>query len=207
MVHNRYLTSHPETLVLAKAHPFFHGIEEAEIQSVLPFFKLVTLGPREIFMEEGLESSKDLYLILIGDLEVIKKAIDIDNQVISEEIDDQFIIANLTAGDAIGELSFIKGDPRSASIRSVTAAVLLGLNPDELVKLENRFPRTANRMMKNMIGYVGDRLSKTSTNEVKALKIDLQHSILTSKANLFSLMSLVFCVFTTLRSIRSAIYP
>jgi membrane protease YdiL (CAAX protease family) len=95
------------------------------------------------------------------------------------------VIARLTAGDAIGELSFIKGDPRSASIRSMTESVLLGLSPTELIKLETTYPGTANRMMKNIVGYVGDRLNKTSANEVKALTIELQNSILTSKANLF----------------------
>jgi membrane protease YdiL (CAAX protease family) len=136
-------------------------------------------------MEEGVGASMDLYLILSGDLKVMKKARHNDDHIFSGEIDEQFTIAQLTAGDAIGELGFIKGDPRSASIRSLTTSVLLGLNPNDLLTLEAEFPKTSNQMMKNMLGYVADRLSKTSANEVKVLRAELQNSILTSKANLF----------------------
>jgi membrane protease YdiL (CAAX protease family) len=39
--------------------------------------------------------------------------------------------------------------------------------------------------MKNVLAYVGDRLKRTSENEVRALKTELHNSILKSKANLF----------------------
>ena len=174
-----------ETWTLVRAHAIFHGIKDEEVREVLPFFRLVTLRPFETFMEEGLGASTDLYLILSGDLNVMKRAGHNDDHIVSGEIAEQFTIATLTAGDAIGELSFIKGKPRSASIRSQTASVLLGLNPNDLSNLEAQFPKTSNQMMKNMLGYVADRLSKTSDNEVKVLKAELQNSILTSKANLF----------------------
>ena len=129
--------------------------------------------------------SKDLYLILSGSLEVIKTAEETDYEIFSGNLGKEFTIAHLNPGDAIGELSFIKGSPRSASIKTTSDSVLLGLSPDELKILESKYPQTATIMMKNMVGYVGDRLKKTSANEVKALKTELQKSILNSKANIF----------------------
>jgi len=185
LVYDLNLVGQPETLALAEGHPFFQGIPVRDVECLLPFFKLVRLNSHEMLIEEGLDSSKDLYLILFGELDVIKKVQGKDDHVISEGIDNQFTIARLAAGDSIGELSFIKGYSRSASVQSVTPSVLLGLKPDEFIRLENKYPRMTSRMMKNMAGYVADRLNKTSANEVKALKIELQNSILNSKANLF----------------------
>ncbi len=174
-----------ETWGLVRAHPIFHGIHDEAVREALPFFRFVTLRPNETFIEEGHSASTDLYLILAGDLTVMKKARHSEDHIVSREMDEQFTIAQLTAGDAIGELRFIKGKPRSASIKSVTTSVLLGLNPNDLLKLEAEFPKTSGLMMKNVLGYVADRLSKTSDNEVKVLKAELQNSILMSKANLF----------------------
>lgn len=173
-----------ETWKRIRDHPIFYGINDEEVRNTLPYFRLVTSQRGEVFMEEGLDTSMDLFLILEGKLEVLKNA-DKEDHFSGKEINQQFVIAQLKAGDSIGELSFIKGDPRSATIKSLTKSVLLGLNPRDLLKLESEYPGITTRMMKNMVGYVGERLKRTSENEVKALKIELQNSILKSKANLF----------------------
>ncbi len=173
----------PETWKLIRDHPILKGIDDHDIRKILPFFKGVTLQPGEILFEEGVNRSMDLYLILDGNLDVIKKATDQNDKI--SGVSKQFTIARLSAGDAIGELSFIKGDPRSASVKSATKSVLLGLDPNHLIRLEVDYPRAMGTMMKNMVGYVGDRLKQTSANEVKALRIELQNSILNSQANLF----------------------
>jgi CRP-like cAMP-binding protein/membrane protease YdiL (CAAX protease family) len=167
-----------------RAHPIFMGIDDDDITNILPYFRLVVSKKDEIFLEEGLDGSTDLYLILDGKLEVLKKA-DTDSPFLDNRKTKHFVIAQLNTGDAIGELSFIKGEPRSASIKSVTNSVLLSLNPSALSRLESDYPATSTRMMKNMVGYVGDRLKRTSENEVRALRTELQNSILKSKANLF----------------------
>ncbi len=178
------LSPDPETWKLIRYHPIFYRINDEEVKNALPYFRLVTSKPGEVIIEEGLDSSMDLFLILEGKLEVLKNA-EKDVHSSENEINQQFVIAQLKAGDAIGELSFIRGDPRSASIKSLANSVLLALNPCDFLKLESEYPGISTRMMKNMVGYVGDRLKRTSANEVKALRIELQNSILKSKANHF----------------------
>jgi membrane protease YdiL (CAAX protease family) len=173
MVPKNLSTENPdgESWKLIRDHPIFSRINDHDIRKILPFFRFVSLQSGEIFIEEGVESSRDLYLILQGDLEVIKNK--------------QFIVARLTSGDALGELSFIKGDPRSASIKSTTEATLLSLTPDDFTRMELAFPGACNGLLKNMVGYVAERLKQTSANEIKALKIELQNSVLNSQANIF----------------------
>lgn len=189
------LNPDPETWKLIRDHPIFYRINDEEVKNALPYFRLVTSKPGEVIIEEGLDSSMDLFLILEGKLEVLKNA-EKDVHSSENEINQQFVIAQLKAGDAIGELSFIRGDPRSASIKSLAKSVLLALNPCDFLKLESEYPGISTRMMKNMVGYVGDRLKRTSANEVKALRIELQNSILKSKANhFFSYVIGLLCVY------------
>jgi CRP-like cAMP-binding protein len=174
----------PMTWQLVRRHILFDRIGDDELAKILPYFRLFHLKGNEIFIEEG-QNADDLYLVLSGSLEVIKKAEDNGDDDVIAKIDNQFTIATLGAGDTIGELSFIKETPRSASVRSVTAAMLLGLNPRELAKLEEKHPHEASQFMKNVLAYVGNRLIQTSANQVQALRIELQNSVLNSKANLF----------------------
>jgi hypothetical protein len=163
----------------------FEGIDDSDLTGILPFFKSVKVKPGEVLIEEGHDSSLDLYLILHGELEVIRASGSSAGEFVDSGTEDQFIIAKLKSGDAIGELSFIRGDPRSASIKSLTHAHLLALHPDDQVRLEASNPRASIRMMKNMVGYVADRLKQTSSNEVRALHVELGNSIRNSKAHLF----------------------
>ncbi|HMJ70387.1 MAG TPA: cyclic nucleotide-binding domain-containing protein [Cyclobacteriaceae bacterium] len=169
----------PETWKLIRDHPIFNDIEDGDVNSMIPFFKLSHRRPNEIFIEEG-HDSKDLYLVLKGKLDVIKKSGDNGTSG-----DKSFIIAHLTAGDTIGELSFIKGTLRSASVKSNTKSILLGLDPDGLGRLETEYPRAAAKLMRNILGYIGTRVIQTSANQVQALNAELQNSIRNAKANLF----------------------
>ncbi|MEX2233075.1 MAG: cyclic nucleotide-binding domain-containing protein [Cyclobacteriaceae bacterium] len=181
----------PITWQLIRGHPVFHGIDDNELLKALPYFRTASYERGEVLMEEGLDSGTDLYLILEGKLEVAKKA-KADSGSTENEIPEQFVIAQLNAGDSIGELSFVKGDRRSASVKCLSRAVVLGLSPINLLKLQAEYPGISTSMMKNMVGYVGDRLRRTSENEVRALKLELQHSVQKSKANLF--FSYVICL-------------
>jgi CRP-like cAMP-binding protein/membrane protease YdiL (CAAX protease family) len=174
----------PVAWQLVRHHILFDRIGDEDLAKILPYFRLVHLKGNETFIKEG-DDTHDLYLVLSGSLEVIKKAEDNGDTDVIAQIDNRFTIASLGAGDTIGELSFIKETPRSASVKSVTASMLLGLNPRELAKLEEKHPREASMFMKNVLAYVGNRLIQTSANQVQALKIELRNSALNSKANLF----------------------
>ncbi len=166
-------------------HPAFTGIDDARVRSMLPYFTELSLDSNQFLVEEDEASSIDLYLILEGELAVIKRHKETTDEPAPWIARREFTIASLHSGDAIGELSFVKGGPRSATIRSKGKSRLLSISPDAVTSLEKEQPESCCRLMKNMLGYVGERLKQTSENEVKALKVELQHSNLNSKANIF----------------------
>lgn len=168
-----------------RSHTVFVGIPDEELRSILHFFTEVSLDVNEFLIEEGREASIDLYLVLSGNLEVIRRTDTSTRDAALWTVQTDFTIAALSSGDTFGELSFMKGGSRSASIRCTRASVLLSLSPDAFAQLEHSFPRSSSQMMKNMLGYVGERLKQTTDNEVNALKTKLQSSIISSKANLF----------------------
>ncbi len=177
------VANEPETWKLIRSHPVFHGASDEDVRNALPFLTVVSCSAGETLIEEGAELSMDLYLILQGKLEVIKKT---DKNGSTEQNNiKQLIIAQLNGGDVIGELSFSRGLARSASIRSLTKSILLSLSPQNLRKLEMQGPRISTLMMKNMVGYVSERLKRTSENEVRVLVVELQNSFLKAKANIF----------------------
>lgn len=167
-----------------REHQAFQGIADDELRLILPFFRLVTLEPRRFLITEG-QTTLDLYLILSGTLEVIKASDSLYEEGSTWGLQNNFNIASLQSGDVIGELSFITGEPRAASIRTTSTTIVLSIGPAELERFEQNFPVACGRMMRNMLGYVAECLKMTTANEVHALKSRLHHSILNSKANLF----------------------
>jgi CRP-like cAMP-binding protein/membrane protease YdiL (CAAX protease family) len=174
-----------EAWIQIRSHPVFHKITDDDLRSILPFFRQLVLPAHEFLIEEGHNASADLYIVMQGQLDVIKVADNAHGESQPWIDTKEFVIARLTAGDTIGELGFVKGVPRSATIRSTAESLLLGLDSNHLGRLETEYPKACGLMMKNILGYVAERLKQTSSNEVNALRIELQNSVLTSKANLF----------------------
>jgi len=179
-----------ETVTLEKtnvtrSHPVFALLGDDEYGVVIQYFKQVRLAVNEWLMEEGHASSIDLYLVCSGKLEVVRRTVAKPLERLAWETPAEFSVATLEYGDFLGELSFVKGVPRAASIRCVAPALLLSLSPADFARMEAEHPRAAGHLMKNLLGNVGERLKKTTDNEVSALKVELQSSLVRSKANLF----------------------
>jgi len=173
-----------DALERAHGHPLFKGLTEEDLQRALSFFELISLRSGDLLIEEGHSMSMKLFVILSGNLEVFKKT-DIGNASAYDYGLDQFIIAKVTAGDLVGEGSFIREIPRSASVRCLSETNVLALSPDQAKKLEKEFPGVFGIIMKNLAAYISTQLSHTTANEVRSLKTQLQNSRLNSKANLF----------------------
>lgn len=167
-----------------RVHPVFDGLQDEEIKDVLPFFGHVTLSEGELLLEEG-HKSLDLYVVLSGQLEVIRRSESTSTRSFPWFTEKDFKIATITAGDAIGELSFAQGGTRSASVKCLRKAELLCLSPGQFDRLQDLHARKASSMMKNLLGMTGRKLKHTTDNEVSALKLELHNSQMRSRANLF----------------------
>ena len=170
---------------LIRSHRVFHEIQDEELGKILLFFRMLSVRKGQLLIQEGLHASSDLFLILDGNLEVSKKDHDEEEKTTTDQNPLRFTIAKLTGGDLIGEITFMTGDPRSASIKSTTRSELLAINSDDFHKIEQQHPESAARLMKNIARYIAERVRQTTASEVKTLRIKLENSILHSRTNLF----------------------
>lgn len=168
-----------------RGHGAFDGIPDEELKKILGYFQVVTGWPGQILIQEGQHGSSDLLLVLEGSLEVSKKDLPENDTIVPEAEYSSFSLAKLSQGDIIGELSFITGNARSATIKSVTSSKLLSISRADFGLLEHNYPIAYARILKNMIGHIAERVKQTSTNEVKSLRMELEKSLLNSRSNLF----------------------
>jgi CRP-like cAMP-binding protein len=73
-------------------------------------------------------------------------------------------IAELTAGQSIGEMAVVGNFPRSATVRSVTDATLLTLKRDRLNQICDEHPDIGVKIFKAIAQLLSHHLRKTSEN-------------------------------------------
>jgi CRP-like cAMP-binding protein len=73
-------------------------------------------------------------------------------------------IAQLTAGQSIGEMSVVGDFPRSATVRSISEAILLTLKRDRLTEISDAHPQIGVKIFKAIARMLSHHLRKTSEN-------------------------------------------
>ena len=149
---------------LVREHPLLESLSEPERRFVEDIGVLATVEAGHDFIREG-EANPDLYLICTGSGELLKTP---------EEGDTPFAIGTFAAGDTLGELSFLDGMPRSASVRAA--------QPTEVVILprtafDQNSPVAARVWMKlehNLAVLAATRLKSTSRDYVKSLQTEVE---------------------------------
>ncbi len=91
----------------------------------------IFLKKGDILIREG-EESQNLYWVQKGELSVYKKVVDRSLKI---------NINTLSAGDLIGELSFIDQKPRSATVQATTDCELIKLDYLEYQKMLSQQPK------------------------------------------------------------------
>ena len=97
-------------------------------------------------MREGEESST-MYLLIRGQLEVLKRKGDIEKQ-----------IGMITEGNLVGEISFLDNSPRSASVRALTNSEILPIPREIFIETFSKLPEWYKTLHKTIV----ERLRKAS---------------------------------------------
>ncbi len=98
--------------------PLFTFIEEEELTLIAEKLDLHTFPTNTLIIKEG-DPGDCLYLIKSGRVKVFAK---------HEDINQEIILSYLETGDHFGEMALISGEPRSASVVSVTEVEVWELN-------------------------------------------------------------------------------
>lgn len=74
------------------------------------------------------------------------------------------VIAELTAGQSIGEMAVVGNFPRSATVKSASDATLLTLRRDRLNQICDEYPQVGVKIFKAIAQLLSHHLRKTSEN-------------------------------------------
>jgi CRP/FNR family cyclic AMP-dependent transcriptional regulator len=131
-------------------------LDDGQVRKLAALVTLRDLKAGEILVREG-PSDNHLYVILAGDLSVIKNAG-------TESAETLF---TLDAGDFVGELSFIDGTARYASLVAADDARVLGLEREKLESLLQSDPEIVYRVMRAILRTVHQIQQQLSMQSVE----------------------------------------
>lgn len=142
------------------AHELFKGMTPEELDFIRSACQQRHFQGGEYLIREG-EADADLLLIINGKVEVLKK---------SPQSDQEVQVRVLGCNSTIGDLSFLDGSPRSASVKALEETEILIL-PRPLFLDEAPLPKEITRKFHFNIAVMNSsRLKETSTDFVNALQ-------------------------------------
>ena len=114
------------------ACPIFATLSSIELAALSKFFTEVGYPPNETFIMQG-EEDPSLFVIASGLVEVFR----LDNA------GDEIPIAQVGAGEPIGEMGYFAGGVRTACVRTLEATQLLQAQYNDLTNYFENVPRVA----------------------------------------------------------------
>ena len=143
----------------------FQGLSRSQVHYVLMAGALRRLEAGQVLFRRG-ETSDSMYAILSGDLEVIDL---LDNGGLDGP---RRLMAQLKAGDVVGEMGMVRSAARSATVVAHTDVELLEVNQSMLKRLTWLYPPTAQRFFFNLLGILCDRLEQANACLSEAATVD-----------------------------------
>ena len=132
-------------------------LSESESEVLSGLVKLRTLQDGEILCDEGRSDSK-LHVIVSGALTVSKR---------DPGGDGWTSLYALTAGDLVGELSFIDETPHYAALRAAGPTEVLSLDRSDLEKLLEKHPWVVYRVMRAIMRTVHSLMRRMSVQSIE----------------------------------------
>jgi CRP/FNR family cyclic AMP-dependent transcriptional regulator len=114
------------------------------------------LAQGEVLVREG-DTDDHLYVVASGVLGVIKAA----------GTDNELTINTIRPGDVVGELSFLDGATRYASLVAMSSTRVLGLSRGDLEGLLDKNPQLVYRVMRAIVRVVHDIQRRLSMQTVE----------------------------------------
>jgi CRP-like cAMP-binding protein len=120
-------------------------LTQAQCQSLAATMTVRDLRQGEVLVHEG-DTDDHLYVVVSGALGVVKAA----------GTDNELTLNAMRPGDVVGELSFLDGATRFASLVAMSDSRVLGLSRGDLEGLLDRDPHLVYRVMRAIVRIVHD---------------------------------------------------
>ncbi len=135
----------------AKTSSLFKGLKQGEIKRVAVMGMVKAYYNNEVIIQQG-EVSNEMYLILSGHADVEIKT----------ESGDTKVVGNVDSGKLVGEMAFLSGESRTASVIAKGEVEALIINASTLQRVQKRFPAIAAKVFFNISQLLSERLKGTT---------------------------------------------
>lgn len=153
----------PNTPSLLQNVYLFKELTPSELERVNAIAKPESFSPGEEIFSEG-DNAHSLYVIKFGTVKVQHSSRE-------ERID----VTTLGTGSHFGEIAFLDGEKRSASVTAVEKSELVSIGFDDLKKLLDEDPTIAVKVYRAMALFLCGRLRVTTTDLSFAREKNLRH--------------------------------
>jgi preprotein translocase subunit SecF len=130
--------------------PLFKGMSRGQVRYIMLAGFLETYPEGEVIFRQN-DPSDSMYAIVSGEVKVVDHSG-------SKEI----YIDKLEQGDVVGEMGFIRSQPRSATVVANVDTELLKINKRMLKRLQLLYPPTAQKFFMNLLAILCNRLEATT---------------------------------------------
>ena len=131
----------------------FEGLSADEIDNILSMGHEVACHDTELIFEDSSLSS-DFFILLEG-----RVSVEIDVSHMDKNGRNKVQLAILRTGDVFGEIGFLGGKRRSASVKSIENASVLKINGKKLEEYFSKNKHTGYRMMRNLSLILAQRIT------------------------------------------------
>lgn len=125
---------------LLREIPFFADLTDAEVAVLAPYLKVQSFKTGDTIFKES-ENGESIYIIKKGEVKACKIAPD----------GELFTLTLMKDGDIFGEMSFLDGRPRSATIVAISDIETYVMEKNDFEKLVDGNPRVIYKIMKNIV--------------------------------------------------------
>ena len=134
-------TIYPESLrERLEAFPLLAEVGDAAMKRLLAEANWFGLPGGQVLQRDG-ENNRALFLVVTGSLGVF----------VDDENGKRRIVAHIGAGETVGEMSLISGEPHSAQLIALRDSELLRVSPDAFDSLITRHPRVMFNLMRILV--------------------------------------------------------
>ena len=134
-----------------EAIPLFRGLRKGQVRALMAAGALRKIGPGQTLFNKG-DPSDFMYAVVSGSFDVVDPETCGDNTGLCKQI------AQLRAGDIVGEMGFFRSAPRSATVIATEEGALLLISWKILTRLQWLYPPIAHKFFHNLMSMVCDRL-------------------------------------------------
>jgi len=125
-------------------YSLFGGLEEEQIENIIPLMQKQNFEPDEIIITEGMPNDK-IFFLIEGRVEVKKEGI---------------VLTNFNEGEAFGEMEVLDVMPAIASIKALTRAATISISNKTLHDIYKMDIKAFSLLLMNLARDLSRRLRK-----------------------------------------------